>query len=236
MCVDSSGTSRVLLIDDDQSLCELLIEYLSTEGFALAAAHDGRNGLALALAESWQLIILDVMLPEMDGLEVLRQLRRHSRVPVIMLTARGEEIERIVGLEIGADDYLPKPFNPRELTARMRAVLRRADSGRRRERRQWRVDDFRIDLNTRTAWKNDRLLPLTAMEFKLMRMLMRHPGKVLSREILSEKVLGRELSPFDRSLDVHISNLRKKCRFQESETECIQAVRGEGYVLVGSLK
>jgi two-component system response regulator CpxR len=221
---------RVLIVDDDVELCRLLSERLSSEGFALEAVHDGPRGLERVLSQEHALIILDLMLPGMGGLDVLRRVRTHSPVPVLILTARGEDVDRILGLEIGADDYLPKPFNPRELIARIRAILRRtsrsATSGS-----SITVGDLRLDPAAREVWLNDIRLDLTSVEFALLETLLRDAGHIVTREQLTEMVLGRKLGAFDRVIDVHISNLRKKLGRANGE-ERIKSVRGSGYVFV----
>jgi DNA-binding response OmpR family regulator len=221
---------RVLIVDDDIELCRLLGERLSSEGFALESVHDGPRGLERVLSKDHALVILDLMLPGMGGLDVLRRLRRHSPVPVLILTARGEDVDRIVGLEIGADDYLPKPFNPRELIARIRAILRRTSRSA-AAGNVLIVGDLRIDPAAREAWMDSIPLELTSVEFALMEMLLRDAGHVVTREQLTETVLGRKLGPFDRVIDVHISNLRKKLGRAHAE-ERIKAVRGSGYMFV----
>jgi two-component system response regulator CpxR len=221
---------RVLIVDDDIELCKLLGERLSSEGFALEAVHDGPRGLERVLSNEHALVILDLMLPGMGGLDVLRRLRNHSPVPVLILTARGEDVDRIVGLEIGADDYLPKPFNPRELIARIRAILRRTSRSAAPDGVLI-VGDVRIDPAARDAWMDSIPLELTSVEFTLMETLLRDAGHVVTREQLTETVLGRKLGPFDRVIDVHISNLRKKLGRAHGE-ERIKAVRGSGYMFV----
>jgi DNA-binding response OmpR family regulator len=221
---------RVLIVDDDIELCKLLGERLSSEGFALEAVHDGPRGLERVLSNEHALVILDLMLPGMGGLDVLRRLRNHSPVPVLILTARGEDVDRIVGLEIGADDYLPKPFNPRELIARIRAILRRTSRSVAPDCVLI-VGDLRIDPAARDAWMGSIPLELTSVEFTLMETLLRDAGHVVTREQLTETVLGRKLGPFDRVIDVHISNLRKKLGRAHGE-ERIKAVRGSGYMFV----
>jgi two-component system response regulator CpxR len=221
---------RVLIVDDDIELCRLLGERLSSEGFALEAVHDGPRGLERVLSNEHALVILDLMLPGMGGLDVLRRLRNHSPVPVLILTARGEDVDRIVGLEIGADDYLPKPFNPRELIARIRAILRRTSRSPAPDGVLI-VGDLRIDPAARDAWMDSIPLQLTSVEFTLMETLLRDAGHVVTREQLTETVLGRKLGPFDRVIDVHISNLRKKLGRAHGE-ERIKAVRGSGYMFV----
>lgn len=220
---------RVLIVDDDIELCELLAERLSPEGFTMEAVHDGRRGLERALSQEHALIILDLMLPGIGGLDILRRLRAQSSTPVLILTARGEDVERILGLEIGADDYLPKPFNPRELIARIRAILRRTIHTR-TTTGPLMVCGIRLDPAAREAWINGMQLDLTSVEFTLLETLMRHAGSVVTREHLTETVLGRKLGPFDRVIDVHISNVRKKLSLIH-EGEWIKAVRGSGYLL-----
>lgn len=226
---------KILLIDDDMELCSLLAEYLADEGFDLETCHDGRAGLDRSLSQAHDLIILDVMLPGCNGFEVLKKLRKQSDIPVLMLTARGEEVDRIVGLEIGADDYLGKPFNPRELVARIRAIFRRVqppesspDTSEAPARLC--VDDIEMEPGTRQVLRNGKALDLTAVEFNLLRVLLASAGSVVSREELNQAVLGRPYSPLDRSIDVHVSKLRKKLGEKIGRVERIQAVRGEGYL------
>jgi len=225
--------NQILLIDDDEELCELVSEYLTVEGFTTEAVHDGASGLEKAKSENYDLVILDVMLPKMNGFDVLRNLREVSKIPVLMLTARGDDMERIVGLEIGADDYLPKPFNPRELVARIRAVWRRvfeSDEKNQTSAEKIQVDDIEVSITARTAKKNTEDLGLTAVEFDLLAALLREAGKVVKKEYLSEKVLERKLSPYDRSLDMHISNLRKKLGERADGDERIKTIRSVGYI------
>ena len=221
---------RVLIVDDDVALCELLAESLNTEGFAIEAVHNGPRGLERALAQEHALVILDLMLPGMGGLDVLRRIRARSQVPVLILTARGEDVERIFGLEIGADDYLPKPFNPRELIARMRAILRRTARAT-AAIEPLIVGDIRLDPAAREVRLRDALLALTSVEFTLLEMLLQHAGRVVTREQLTETVLGHKLGPFDRVIDVHVSNVRKKLGSSHGG-ERIKAVRGTGYLFV----
>ncbi len=225
--------NRILIIDDDEELCELVSEYLTVEGFETAAVHDGETGLQKALSGEFDLVTLDVMLPKKNGFDVLRELRQTSKIPVLMLTARGEDMERIVGLEIGADDYLPKPFNPRELVARLRAILRRVETGEisaQIDSDRLTVDDVEVQISARSAMRNGEDLNLTSVEFDLLAELLRHAGKVVKKEDLSEKVLERKLSPFDRSLDMHVSNLRKKLGNRENDSEIIKTIRSVGYI------
>ena len=224
--------NKVLIIDDDEELCELVSEYLSVEGFEVSAVHNGEAGLSRARAGNYDLAILDVMMPKMNGFDVLRNLRETSQLPVVMLTARGDDVERIVGLEIGADDYLPKPFNPRELVARIRAVLRRA-SGESIDQslpEKLSVDGLEMSTSSRSATIDGEPVVLTSLEFDLLAALVRHAGNVVKKEFLSETVLERELSPYDRSLDMHISNLRKKLGLHSDGSERIKTVRSVGYI------
>jgi two-component system, OmpR family, response regulator CpxR len=216
---------QILLIDDDVELCALLREFLKREGFPLEVEHEGRRGLGRALASEWGLIILDVMLPGIDGFEILRQLRKKTRVPVLMLTARGEDVDRIVGLELGADDYLPKPFNPKELAARIRAILRRTES-RQSERGRVEVNGVALDPGSRDVTVDGRTIELTTLEFDILELLIRAAGRVLSRDALMEALYNRKTTPFDRSIDMHISHLRKKV---ELDRPVIKTIRGVGY-------
>ena len=225
--------NKILIIDDDEELCELVSEYLSVEGFATEAVHDGATGLEKALSGDYEMAILDVMLPKKNGFDVLRELRHTSRLPVLMLTAKGDDMERIVGLEIGADDYLPKPFNPRELVARLRAVLRRVQNGgepKAPHAEVYTVDDIEISPTGRTAKLGGEDLGLTAVEFDLLAALLEQAGKVVKKEELSQRVLDRKLSPFDRSLDMHVSNLRKKLGARADHSERIKTIRSVGYI------
>ena len=223
---------KILIIDDDEELCELVSEYLTVEGFEISCVNDGETGLQQALTGDYDMAILDVMLPKMNGFDVLRNLREESKLPVIMLTARGDDMERIVGLEIGADDYLPKPFNPRELAARLRAILRRTvvttEEGGENEAIE--VDDVRVSPASRVATLGGTELNLTSVEFGLLHELLREAGKVVKKEDLSERVLERKLSPFDRSLDMHISNLRKKLGPRGDGSDRIKTIRSVGYI------
>jgi len=227
--------SKILIIDDDEELCELVSEYLGVEGFTTEAVHDGEKGLEKALSGEYEMAILDVMLPRKNGFDVLRELRKTSKLPVLMLTAKGDDMERIVGLEIGADDYLPKPFNPRELVARLRAVLRRVQDNSRDENKQvsaeyFTVEDIEVSLTGRTAKINGEDLNLTAVEFDLLVAMLEQAGKVVKKEDLSKRVLDRRLSPFDRSLDMHVSNLRKKLGLRADSSERIKTIRSVGYI------
>jgi two-component system, OmpR family, response regulator CpxR len=232
--------TELLIIDDDEELCELLTDYLGREGFAVAAAHDGTSGLEQALESPPAMVLLDVMLPGANGFDVLRRLRERSSVPVLMLTARGDDVDRIVGLEMGADDYLPKPFNPRELVARIRAIQRRMDAAAgaagvalERPPAPVVVGDVTLNPATRAVTAGGEEVALTALEFNLLEALLRSSGRVVTREDLSERVLGRPFSPFDRSLDVHVSNLRRKLGREGEGAERIKTIRGVGYQYTG---
>ncbi len=216
---------RLLLIDDDTELCALLEEFLKGEGFAVESVHQGRGGLEMACGGAFGLVILDVMLPGMDGFEILRQLRLRSRVPVLMLTARGEDVDRIVGLELGADDYLPKPFNPRELAARVRAILRRYEP-RAAPAGPLEVNGVTLDPATRRVMLDGQPVELTTFEFDILEALMRAAGRVLSRDDLMESLYNRRATPFDRSIDMHISHIRRKL---EIRRPFIKTIRGMGY-------
>jgi len=225
---------RILVIDDDSELCDLLTDYLSGEGFIVETANDGRQGVAQALIGDYVLVILDVMLPELNGFDVLRKIRQQSKVPVIMLTARGDDIDRIVGLELGADDYLPKPFNPRELVARIRAIQRRmvtdVQQPAAEKLTELIVGDVVLNPTNRMVQCAGKNIELTSVEFNLLEVLLTRAGEVISREDLVEKVLGRRLSAYDRSIDVHVSALRKKLGHYEGDTERIRTVRSVGYL------
>jgi two-component system response regulator CpxR len=221
---------EILLIDDDVALCELVTEYLVPLGFHVEAIHRGDTGVKRALEGQHSIVVLDVMLPGLNGFDVLRQIRALSGIPVLMLTARGDDVDRIVGLEIGADDYLPKPFNPRELSARIRAILRRSSSQETAETVRIAVGDLEMETGTRVVRREGRAIDLTAVEYDVLEKLLRAAGRILTREELSRQVLGRAASPFDRSIDMHISNLRKKLGHRLGETERIKTVRGVGYI------
>ncbi len=215
---------RILVIDDDSELCSLLDEFLTREGYSVDFENEGRRGLERALKGEHDLIVLDVMLPGMDGFEILRRLRQHSKVPVIMLTARGEDVDRIIGLEIGADDYMQKPFNPRELSARIRAILRRIETkpaGGRIE-----VNGVVLDPGTREVFCEGQRIQTTTLEFDILEILMRSAGRVVSRDMLMEAMYNRKATPFDRSIDMHVSHLRKKL---EDGRTLIKTIRGVGY-------
>lgn len=240
-----SAVEPVLLIDDDIELCSMLEDYLARHGFAIATEHNGELGLHRALTGDFSIVLLDVMLPGLDGFEVLRRLRTSSQVSVLLLTARGDDVDRIVGLEIGADDYLPKPFNPRELLARIRAILRRtaasrpalsggltgALSGAATGIRHLSVGGMELDTGARTVTCQGVELELTNVEFDLLGALMASPGQILAREHLTELVLDRRFNPFDRSLDMHVSRLRRKLDDAARLGDQIKTIRSVGYQL-----
>ncbi len=229
---------EILVIDDDSELCELLAELLGQEGYAVESQGDGRAGLGRAQAKAFAVVVLDIMLPSLTGFEVLTRLRQGSAaenadVPVIMLTAKGEDVDRIVGLEMGADDYLPKPFNPRELVARVRAIVRRTGGKRRTEAAPVTigVDDIEILPSARVARVRGQELDLTTAEYDLLEVLVQRAGTVVPREELARLVLGRKLTAYDRAIDMHISNLRRKLG-EGPNGERIKTVRNAGYILV----
>jgi len=226
------GATRVLLVDDDRQLCAMLSEYLSADGFKVAAVHDGQAGVHEARGGAFDVIVMDITMPVIDGFEALRRIRAESAVPVLMLTARGDELDRIVGLEIGADDYLPKPFNPRELTARLRAILRRSRPAAADAGGPIQLDDLVLEPGSQTLTRDGEPVPLTATEYTIAETLVRSAGKVVPKDHLSRAALGRKLTPYDRSLDTHIANLRKKLGTGDGGQPRIKTVRGRGYLLV----
>ncbi|MCP4789063.1 MAG: response regulator [Gammaproteobacteria bacterium] len=232
-----SNSANILLVEDDQELNELLTEFLQLEGFNVTSTFNGEEGLKQAQNGNFDVVVLDIMLPIMNGLEVLKQLRNNKQTPVLMLTARGDEVDRIVGFEMGADDYLPKPCNPRELIARIKAILRRVDmdtQGLQNEAKKISIqrDDIEVNPATRVATLNSEALELTSTEFNLLENLLANAGNVLSKEDLTETALGRKLTMYDRSIDMHLSNLRRKLGpFRDGEQR-IKTVRGVGYLYV----
>ena len=231
----SGGPVRVLVIDDDKKLCRLIATYLGPMGYDVSAVHTGPDGVAKATGETWHAVILDLMLPGMDGFEVLKQIRKTSNVPVLMLTARGDEADRIVGLEIGADDYLPKTFSTRELLARLRAVTRRATHSEVKkdgEELELIVGPLRVNPGARTVVLGDQPLALTPVEFDLLASLARAKGRVKSREQLLDEIRDRNYDVFDRSIDVHISGLRKKLGDDPKTPRFIRTLRSAGYLLI----
>lgn len=225
--------ARVLLVDDDRELCQMLTEYLSAEHFSVHSVHDGGEALAELQRGEFEIVILDVMLPSVGGLDVLRNLDASHRTPVLMLTARGDDVDRIVGLELGADDYLSKPFNPRELVARLRAILRRANNrgGRMVAPDELTVGPIVLNTGTHQAHVAQKLIALTGAELRVLELLMRSAGQVISRESMTEQALGRKLVAYDRSIDTHISNLRRKLNLEAGQNPEIKNVRGAGYTL-----
>jgi two-component system response regulator CpxR len=226
---------RVLVVDDDAELCQLVTRYLTREGFEIGWAPNGAVGVERALTENFALIMLDVMMPGTDGFDVLRRIRQQSRTPVLMLTARGDTHDRVRGLEMGADDYLPKPFEPAELVARIRAILRRS-APQRAGPAAISLGDIELDGGTRTVRKKGIQVDLTTVEFDLLAALLRVAGSTVSREDLVRNVLRRDFSPFDRSIDTHVCNLRRKLGPLEAGGERIKGVRGAGYLYAFSTK
>jgi DNA-binding response OmpR family regulator len=225
--------ARVLLVDDDRELCQMLSEYLAAEHFDVKSVHDGGEALAELQAGDFEIVILDVMLPTVGGFDVLRKLGASYATPILMLTARGDDVDRIVGLELGADDYLSKPFNPRELVARIRAILRRASNrlGGGRVPDELKVGPIALNTGAHQVHNDSRLIPLTGAEFRVLELLMRSAGQVISRESMTEQALGRKLVAYDRSIDTHISNLRRKLQLESGTNPQIKNVRGSGYTL-----
>jgi two-component system response regulator CpxR len=225
---------RVLVIDDDRELCQLVSVCLVREGMKVQVAHDGRSGLNLAISGQHDVAILDVMLPQLTGLQVLEQLRGASNIGILMLTARGEEADRIMGLEYGADDYLSKPFSAGELVARIRALARRLkrwpDGEMPRAPERLEIDDLKVDEGSRTCRRNGQIIDLTTVEFDLLSLFLRCSGRTVHRKELSKQVLDRDWSPFDRSIDVHVSNLRRKLGSLPDGTERIRGIRNIGYI------
>ena len=227
---------QILVVDDDDKLRNLVIEYLSKEGLTVAGAANGEEMDSYLEKQHADLIILDLMLPGEDGLSIARRIRQNMEIPIIILSARGDEIDRIVGLEVGADDYLPKPFNPRELLARIRAILRRTESQQKPaeneqdERQQYHFGDFTIDLLTNTLIRDHKVIELTPGDFALMEVFVTKPNRVLSRDQLIELLKGYERSPYDRSVDVRITRLRKKIESNPEHPQYIRTVWGKGYM------
>lgn len=221
--------ATILIIDDDRELCALLADYLSLEGFESSAVHDGAEAVQHCRQHSYDALVLDIMLPGLQGLDVLRTLREFSTTPILMLTARGEDNDRILGLELGADDYLPKPCNPRELAARLRAILRRGQQPQTRpETSEIAVGDTQLQPGNRSASYAGRDLQLTSAEFNVLHILLTHAGKAVDKESLSQRALGRPLTAYDRSIDVHVSKIRKKLAALGGD-KLIVSVRSVGY-------
>jgi DNA-binding response OmpR family regulator len=228
--MNTISAKQLLLIDDDTELCAMLGEYLAPEGFTVTALHDGESGARAALDGAFDVVVLDVMMPRLNGIDTLRRIRVASSVPVLMLTAKGDDVDRIVGLELGADDYLPKPFNPRELVARLRAILRRGVTAS--DNTLVNAGPLVIRPGERTADWYGAALDLTSTEFNLLEILARHTGHVVSKGDLAEQALGRRLTRFDRSIDMHMSKLRNKLGLLDDGRSPIQTVRGLGYQLI----
>lgn len=225
--------NKLLLIDDDKELTQLINEYLTAEGFEVDMVHDGQQAVEISNYDQYAAIVLDVMLPIRSGFEVLKQLRQRSQTPVLMLTAKGDTIDRVIGLEIGADDYLPKPCDPRELVARIRAVLRRAAPATTHHPAVERIsaEKLTLHLGSRSVTWHETDVPLTGTEFSVLELLVRRAGQVISKDDMTEQALNRKLTPYDRSIDVHVSNIRKKLTQAGANKELIINVRGAGYML-----
>lgn len=223
--------AKILIIDDDRELGEMLAEFLSPDHLEVSGCLTGEDGLEALRNEMYDLLILDIMLPGMNGLDVLKAVRERSEIPVIMLTARGDDVDRILGLEFGADDYLAKPFNPRELLARIKAILRRTRSDERRGG-SVAVGKLEFDVRSRRVEAGGQSIQLTGTEFELLRCLAESPGEVVSKEQLARDVLGRRHMPYDRSIDTHISNVRRKLSDAGVDNPSIQSQRGVGYLLL----
>jgi len=228
---ETDNNAQILMIDDDRELGAMITDFLATDQLAVTVRNTGEEGIEAFKAGGFDLLILDIMMPGISGLEVLKKVRQSSSVPVIMLTARGDDVDRIIGLEFGADDYLPKPFNPRELVARIKAILRRAQP-QAEEERTLELGEIKLDTRTHKAAVSDQELKLTGTEYEILKCLLETPGKVVNKEYLSERALGRRLLPYDRSVDTHISNLRGKLEKAGNRNETIQNQRGVGYLLI----
>ncbi len=226
--------NRILLADDDVELCRMLEQYLEFEGFKVSATHDGESALDQARTGDYDLVVLDLMMPQINGFDALRELRKDSLVPVLMLTARSEDVDSIIGLELGADDYLAKPCNPRILVARVRAILRRSKSQERGGEESappeiLKIDDLEVQTGSRTVALHGRPIAMTSTEYSVLEVLLREAGHVVTKAELSERALGRELTRYDRSIDMHLSSLRKKLGPFANGEERIKTVRGVGY-------
>lgn len=228
---DDDNIAQVLMIDDDRELGAMVTDFLAIDQLAVTVRNTGEEGIEAFKAGGFDLVILDIMMPGISGLEVLKKIRKNSNIPVVMLTARGDDVDRIIGLEFGADDYLPKPFNPRELVARIKAILRRAQP-QSEEQQVLELGEIKLDTRTHRAAVSDQELKLTGTEYEILKCLLETPGKVVNKEFLSERALGRRLLPYDRSVDTHISNLRGKLEKAGNRNETIQNQRGVGYLLI----
>uniref|UniRef100_A0A3B0LVR1 Transcriptional regulatory protein CpxR n=1 Tax=Arsenophonus endosymbiont of Trialeurodes vaporariorum TaxID=235567 RepID=A0A3B0LVR1_9GAMM len=228
---------KILFVDDDRELTSLLKELLEMEGFSVIIAYDGEQALTL-LDSTIDLLLLDIMMPKKNGIDTLKEIRRQYQIPVIMLTARGSDLDRVLGLELGADDYLPKPFNDRELVARIRALLRRSNWSEQSQDNLnssvCQVDGLQLNPGRQEASFNGKVLDLTGTEFTLLYLLAQHLGQVVSREHLSQEVLGKRLTPFDRAIDMHISNLRRKLPERTDGLPWFKTLRGRGYLMVST--
>lgn len=228
--------SKVLIVDDDVDLTAMLSQFLIREGFQVHVVHDGETGVEEATGGDYSVVVMDIMMPRISGIEALRRIRNTSNVPVLMLTARGDNIDRIVGLDMGADDYVPKPFNPGELVARIRAILRRVDgrdlAATNRGARELQAGGLKLWLGSRRAQWQDQPLELTGTEYTLLEVLARHAGQLVSRQDISMQAFGQPLGPFDRRIDVHISSIRQKLGMRSDGQSWIQSVRGQGYQLL----
>lgn len=226
---------KILLVDDDQALCQLLVEFLNSDGFETQSMHAGQQALEIILDKpAFDAVVLDIMMPDVSGLEVLQIMRAKTNLPVLMLTGRGDDIDRIMGLEMGADDYIGKPCNPRELAARLKAVLRRAKYGAAKSIDYQRTSMHGISLDTGAmqVTVNHNIMALTAAEFKILQLFMQYAGQVLSKSFLTEQVLNRKLKAHDRSIDVHVSRIRQKLLEQGKPNSIIKAIRGVGYQMI----
>jgi two-component system, OmpR family, response regulator CpxR len=234
--IDQDSKISILVVDDDKKLCSLITEYLESMNYRVDCAYNGPDGLTAALSGKYQVVILDVMLPGMDGFEVLRKIRAESQIPVLMLTSRGDETDRIVGLEIGADDYLPKTFSTRELLARLRAVTRRSYNYKTEQKEDFEspieIGDIRVDPSSHSVYRAGNLLELTPIEYSLLACLLRSAGRILSRDQLLDYIAGRDYEVFDRSIDMHISTLRKKLGDDPKAPVYIKTVRAAGYMFI----
>jgi two-component system response regulator CpxR len=228
---EANQNAQLLMIDDDRELGDMITDFLAGDNLEVTVRHSGEAGIEEFKSGDYDLLILDIMMPGISGLDVLKKVRLTSAVPVIMLTARGDDVDRIIGLEFGADDYLPKPFNPRELVARIKAILRRAQP-QAEDSEVLELGEIRLDSRTHKAGVNQNELQLTGTEFEILKCLLETPGKVVNKEYLSERALGRRLLPYDRSVDTHISNLRGKLEKAGNRNETIQNQRGVGYLLI----
>jgi len=225
-------SEKILLIDDDVELVEMIRDYLTQEGFEVVVRHDGESGVREALKGLCAIAVVDVMMPGINGIEVLRRIRKESAMPIIMLTARGDDTDRIIGLELGADDYVPKPCTARELTARIRAILKRVNNSSRNGTLKIHVGDLTVWPEQRKAEWRGNLIELTSTEFSLLEVLVQHAGQIVSKDTLSEQALVRKLMRFDRSIDVHMSSIRQKLGTLHDGRSCIQTVIRKGYMLI----